>query len=70
MISGEELGVSIWLSYGDERYPTLVLRSDQFDTVGYSLDLKTGKLERVCICMARSRNECVCGVWDMEEENE
>jgi hypothetical protein len=64
MISGEELGVGIYLSYEDERYPTLVLQSDVFGSVGYNLDLSTGELRRVCICAAHSENECVCGAWD------
>ena len=44
MISGEELGVKIYLSYEDERYPTLVLQSDVFGSVGYDLNLATGEL--------------------------
>lgn len=64
MVSGEELGVRVYLSYEDERYPTLVLQSDTFGTVGYDLDLETGELRRVCICAAHSENECVCGAWE------
>lgn len=64
MISGEELGVRVYLSYEDERYPTLVLQSDVFGSVGYKLDLSTGELRRVCVCAAHSENECVCGAWD------
>ena len=64
MICGEELGVNVYLSYEDERYPTLVLRSNAFGTLGYSLNLATGELQRVCLCEARSSNECVCGAWD------
>lgn len=72
MISGEELGVKIYLSYEDERYPTLVLQSDVFGSVGYDLNLATGELGRVCICSAHSENECVCGAWDeakLKEKN-
>ena len=61
MIDGEELGVRVYLSYEDERYPTLVLQSDTFGSIGYSLDLSTGELSRVCVCAARSSNECICG---------
>ncbi len=64
MISGEELGVKIYLSYEDERHPTIVLQSDVFGSVGYDLNLATGELGRVCICSAHSENECVCGAWD------
>lgn len=64
MISGEELGVNAYLSYEDERYPILVLQSDIFGTVGYSLNLSTGELSRVCVCSARSSTECLCGTWD------
>ncbi len=67
MITGEELGVSVYLSYEDERYPTLVLRSDKFGTVGYNLNLNTGELNRVCICAARSETECVCGAWENDK---
>lgn len=59
-----ELGVNINLVYEDPRYPLLVLEGDNFNTVGYSLDLSSGKLERVCICHAHSSYECVCGAWD------
>ena len=68
MICGEELGVNVYLSYEDERYPTLVLRSKAFDTVGYALDLDTGELQRVCICEARNSNECACGAWDLPKK--
>ena len=69
MISGEELGVRAYLSYEDERYPTLVLQSDVFGYVGYNLDLSTGELRRVCICAAHSENECVCGAWDGQKNH-
>ena len=61
----KELGVHVYLSYEDERYPTLVLQSDEFGTVGYNLNLNTGELNRVCICAARSGTECVCGAWEI-----
>lgn len=66
MIIDEELQVEAWLSYEDSRYPTLVLRSDQFGSIGYDLNLSTGKLERVCICHAHSETECCCGAWSEE----
>lgn len=64
-----ELGVEIYLSYEDPRYPTLVLQSDEFGSVGYSLNLNTGELERVCICHAHSNNECICGAWNIVEDD-
>ena len=72
MISCEELGVRAYLSYEDERYPTLVLQSDVFGSVGYDLNLSTGELRRICICSAHSENECACGAWDetkLKEKN-
>ena len=60
----EELGVSVHLSYEDPRYPTLILESEQFGIRGWSLDLASGDLRRVCICAARSSSECICGAWD------
>ena len=62
MISGEELGVKMYLHYDDERYPLLIMRSKTFDTVGYSLDLSNGVLKRVCICNSRDDSECVCNI--------
>jgi hypothetical protein len=59
-----ELGVTINLVYEDPRYPTLVLESEHFNPLGYSLDLDTGRLSRVCICHAHESTECVCGAWD------
>lgn len=58
-----DLGVTMELLYEDPRYPTLVLQSEEFGTVGYSLNLSTGELNRVCICNAYSSNECICGAW-------
>lgn len=54
---------------GDIRYPTLVIESQRFGTIGYSLDRDTGDLERVCICSAWNANECVCGAWDIENDD-
>jgi hypothetical protein len=68
MIIDEHLGVEAWLSYEDPRYPTLVLRSDEFGSIGYDLNLSTGELKRVCICAAHSYNECVCGAWSIDED--
>jgi len=63
-IADKLLGIESWLSYEDPRYPILVLRSDEFGTIGYNLDIHSGGLTRVCICAAHSINECVCGAWD------
>lgn len=62
----EELGVKCWISYDDPRYPTLVLSSENFGTIGYDLNLNSGELSRICLCHAHSVNECVCGAWDLE----
>lgn len=62
----EELGVETWLSYEDPRYPILLLRSVEFGTVGYTLDLSSGELSRVCICHAYRASECLCGSWDID----
>ena len=62
----EELGVKCWISYDDARYPTLVLSSENFGTIGYDLNLNSGELSRICLCYAHSVNECVCGAWDLE----
>jgi hypothetical protein len=63
MIIDKQLGIEAWVSYEDPRYPTLVLRSDEFGSIGYDLDLSTGNLSRVCICAAHSETECCCGAW-------
>jgi hypothetical protein len=60
----QDLGVTMNLVYEDPRYPTLVIEGDNFAPLGYSLDLDTGKLTRVCICHAREATECCCGAWD------
>lgn len=62
--SDNDLGIEHWISYEDRRHPTLALRCDNFGTVGYSLNMSNGDLERVCICNAYSSTECVCGAWD------
>ena len=51
----------------DERYPILVVYGETWMR-GYAIDLSTGELRRICICHARSSSECVCGAWDLEEE--
>jgi len=56
-----DLGLRIYLHYEDKRYPTLVMQSDTFGSVGYSVDLNSGELIRTCICHARCDSECVCG---------
>jgi hypothetical protein len=61
-----KLGVEIDLIYEDARYPTLILTSEEFGTVGYELNLSSGKLERVCICFAKETSECVCGAWSAD----
>ena len=58
-----DLGVEIYLSYEDPRYPTLVIQGD-FASKGYDLDLSTGTLTRICICHAYSATECCCGAWN------
>ena len=63
-----ELGVETYFSYEDSRYPILVLRSEQFGSVGYNLDLRNGDLSRVCLCHAHSENECLCGAWSIDDE--
>lgn len=63
MAHDEKTGISYFLTYEDVRYPLLIVQG-KFGNVGYSLDLETGELRRVCICAARSNNECVCGAWD------
>ena len=50
----------------DKRYPLLILRNET-DTIGFSVDVDTLALSRVCICHARSVGECVCGAWDFSE---
>ena len=64
-----EYGINYYWTAEDERYPTLVIRGEQ-GNVGYDLNRTTGKLSRVCICVAHSTNECVCGAWDEVIEND
>lgn len=61
----QDIGISVYLSYEDARYPTLILQGTGFDTIGYDLDMSSGELKRVCICAAHSENECVCGAWSV-----
>jgi hypothetical protein len=61
----QDIGISVYLSYEDARYPTLILQGTGFDTLGYDLDTSSGELKRVCICAAHSENECVCGAWSV-----
>lgn len=61
----QDIGISVYLSYEDARYPTLILQGTGFDTLGYDLDTSSGELKRVCICAARSESECVCGAWSV-----
>jgi len=65
-----DLGLTIYLSYEDKRYPTLVIQSETFGSVGYSLDLNNGKLERICLCFAHCASSCTCGAWDDFEEDD
>lgn len=55
--------VSCRLQAEDPRYPLLVLEG-AFGIRGYSLNIHTGDLHRVCVCAAHSAGECVCGAWD------
>lgn len=57
------LEVSLDIVSEDERYPILVITSEQGAT-GYALDLNSLALQRVCICAAHSASECACGAWD------
>lgn len=68
MTNINELGLNIYLSYEDDRYPTLVIQSDEFGSVGYDLNTSNGELNRVCICHAYSNIECICGAWDEKYE--
>ena len=61
----QELGVTMNLVYEDPRYPTLVIEGNNFAPLGYSLDLDTGRLSRVCICHAHESTQCICGAWDI-----
>lgn len=51
----------------DERYPMLVVYGETW-TRGYDINLSTGELRRICVCHAHYSSECVCGAWDLEEE--
>jgi hypothetical protein len=65
----EKLGISIDLVAEDERYPTLVISSDEFNTTGYSLNVSTGELTRVCICAAYEPSECCCGALEPDDDD-
>ena len=50
----------------NELHPMLVIQSDKV-TAGYDINLDTGELTQVCICAARSSNECCCDYnWEGE----
>lgn len=66
----QDLGIEVYLSYEDPRYPVLVIRGQNGGSVGYNLRPESGELERVCICHARSWSECACGAWDDFEKDE
>lgn len=63
----DDIGLRIYLSYEDERYPTLVIFGNEFGMSGYSLNKKTGDLRRVCICRAEEEESCVCGYYGRME---
>ena len=67
----KELEINLYLSYEDPRYPTLVIKGvGSVGVVGYSLNIDTGDLQRVCLCDARCPSECACGYLDLEDEND
>lgn len=59
--------VTSYITGEDERYPMLVLQGEGWSR-GYDIDLTTGDLRRICICHAYSSGECICGAWDLGEE--
>lgn len=62
--------VQSYITSEDPRYPTLVLQGPNWSH-GYSVDVETGVLTRICICHAYNSNECCCGAWDISDyENE
>ena len=61
----EDLEVDIVID-GDPRYPTLLLNND----IGFSLNPRTGSLERCCICSAWEASECCCGAWDVTDDSD
>ena len=58
-----DLGLNIFLSYEDPRYPLLIIQGEDY-SLGYSLNVNDGTLSRVCICSARESFECGCGAWE------
>lgn len=56
-----------YITYEDPRYQTLIL-TGVFGTVGYSIDINSGDLQRVCVCAARYSSECCCG-YDVQDNN-
>ena len=62
----EELTAEI--TYSDSRYPQLILRG-LFGTRGYWINTDFGYLEQFCVCSAWSKNECICGCWDDDEDD-
>ena len=54
---------SVRIEAEDTRYPMVVI-TGPFGTVGYTLSLRDGSLDRVCICHAYNSSECLCGAWD------
>lgn len=59
--------VSVYVTYEDPRYQTLILKG-VFGIVGYSIDINSGGLQRVCVCHARYSSECCCG-YDVQDNN-
>jgi len=57
------------IMFEDARYPQLILRGD-FGTHGYWVNNNTGEISKFCTCSAWSKNECICGCWDDEEEDD
>ena len=58
--------VTVSIMAEDDRYPILVLESESFGTVGYSIN-NDGSLQRVCLCFAKCSCECSCGAWGVKE---
>lgn len=63
MIEDDKIGVRVYLTYEDPRYPLLCVNVDS-NTATYAINLDDGDLRRVCGCAAHSSSECLCGVWD------
>ena len=56
-----EDGAIIRIHQEDPRYPLLIIEECRH-TAGFKIN-SDGTFTQVCICNARSDNECVCGVW-------